>query len=342
LAYAETTGIELDELNKILKSIRKRKEFGFTELYAEDGEDRWIVIGSMSPAKSVAAVKKSPLDLKQQRIATEELERREEQLRKDKNWRIVNQSSSTASEPVVKTVRPAMSAELDRELKNLPPLKEPDERLAELEALLERPGLTPEVVEYLKKLAHKAEEQVKKGANDAIDKSIKDQEFLLPYYQKKLAQANVTIKKLLEKRGPNYKAKISRTPYDEIMGEADFSKLPQKVALSPDHLYSLHYIANSTEMKDLIEIFRKASDSDKATMLQEIPKIGDVPQNLFSIRSDANAEWKKESLWSELKLSDGEKYGYTISQIQAVIKKEPGAITAVKNAIKSLADRYRK
>jgi len=57
LAYAEKTGIELDELNKILKSIR-RQEYGFTNLYAEDGGEQWVVLGSMSAAKKVKSVKK--------------------------------------------------------------------------------------------------------------------------------------------------------------------------------------------------------------------------------------------------------------------------------------------
>jgi hypothetical protein len=58
LAYAEKTGIELDELNKVLKSIRRHKEYGFTELYAKDGEKQWIVLGSMSPAKQITKIKK--------------------------------------------------------------------------------------------------------------------------------------------------------------------------------------------------------------------------------------------------------------------------------------------
>lgn len=59
LAYAEKTGIDLKELNQILKSIRKQTQFGFTELYAEPGKEDWVVKGSMSAAKEVTHVKKS-------------------------------------------------------------------------------------------------------------------------------------------------------------------------------------------------------------------------------------------------------------------------------------------
>lgn len=60
LAYAEKTGIDQKELNQILKSIKKQKQFGFTELYAEDGGAEWLVLGSMSPAKKITSVKKKP------------------------------------------------------------------------------------------------------------------------------------------------------------------------------------------------------------------------------------------------------------------------------------------
>lgn len=58
LAYAEREGIDLDELNSILKSIKKRKEFGFSKLYAKDEGDYWQIYGSMSNGKKVTNVKK--------------------------------------------------------------------------------------------------------------------------------------------------------------------------------------------------------------------------------------------------------------------------------------------
>src|SRR5262249_24351048 len=58
LQYAEKEGIELKELNKILSKIRKRPEYGFTNLYAEASEDEWVIMGSMSAAKKVKKIKK--------------------------------------------------------------------------------------------------------------------------------------------------------------------------------------------------------------------------------------------------------------------------------------------
>ena len=58
LEYAEKEGIDLKELNSVLKSIKRQKQFGFKELYAEEGEGVWNVVGSMSPAKKVTSIKK--------------------------------------------------------------------------------------------------------------------------------------------------------------------------------------------------------------------------------------------------------------------------------------------
>ncbi len=62
LNYAEKTGIEEKELNRILKSILKRKEFGFSRLYAKEDpkqKKQWVVYGGMSPIKPVMSIKKS-------------------------------------------------------------------------------------------------------------------------------------------------------------------------------------------------------------------------------------------------------------------------------------------
>ena len=61
LKYAEKTGIEQKELNSILKKIKKRKEYGFKKLYAiedEKNNDKWVVMGSMSPEQTVSEIKK--------------------------------------------------------------------------------------------------------------------------------------------------------------------------------------------------------------------------------------------------------------------------------------------
>lgn len=58
LAYAEKTGISLKELNSILKSIKRNKEYGFTELRAEDKGDHWTLIGGMSASKPIEDLKK--------------------------------------------------------------------------------------------------------------------------------------------------------------------------------------------------------------------------------------------------------------------------------------------
>jgi hypothetical protein len=61
LAYAEREGIGEADLNRILKSIRKQKQFGFKELSAKGAGEYWLIHGSMSPGKEVTQVKKKSL-----------------------------------------------------------------------------------------------------------------------------------------------------------------------------------------------------------------------------------------------------------------------------------------
>lgn len=58
LAYAEKTGIGLDELNTVLKSIRRRKEYGLKDLKARDGGENWIVAATLNPTQDLKTVKK--------------------------------------------------------------------------------------------------------------------------------------------------------------------------------------------------------------------------------------------------------------------------------------------
>lgn len=61
LSYAEKEGVTLKELNRILKSIKKQKKFGFSKLYAKDDGEKWHVYGGMSLDKKVTEAKKKQL-----------------------------------------------------------------------------------------------------------------------------------------------------------------------------------------------------------------------------------------------------------------------------------------
>ena len=83
LAFAERTGISEPELNRILKSIRRQKQYGFKKLYAREkgtpqgratsgnGNTKtgtWMVFGSMSPEQKIVEIPKkeaSEVDLTQ-------------------------------------------------------------------------------------------------------------------------------------------------------------------------------------------------------------------------------------------------------------------------------------
>jgi hypothetical protein len=58
MEYGEKTGIGLSELKSILKAIRRRREFGFRELYVKDEGRKWGVYGSMSPGERITGVEK--------------------------------------------------------------------------------------------------------------------------------------------------------------------------------------------------------------------------------------------------------------------------------------------
>lgn len=56
LRYKEETGISFNELNAILKKIKKRKEFGFRDLYARKENKEWVIYGGMSPAEEIRRI----------------------------------------------------------------------------------------------------------------------------------------------------------------------------------------------------------------------------------------------------------------------------------------------
>ncbi|GJL83482.1 MAG: hypothetical protein DHS20C01_31160 [marine bacterium B5-7] len=61
LAFAEKNGISKKDLDRILNSIRRRKEFGFKKLSARESKEdkaKWVVYGSVNPSGTIVELKK--------------------------------------------------------------------------------------------------------------------------------------------------------------------------------------------------------------------------------------------------------------------------------------------
>lgn len=234
--------------------------------------------------------------------------------------------------------------ELEGELKKLPKLDQPDERAAAIRELLERQNWSDEAVSYLKELERRADSHAHNEAVDSSGRAKETAETSLALAKDLLRQASVTIKQSLRKLGPNYKNCISAKPFDEALGPVAFAKLSsEQRALSPDHVWSLDRIANSGEMTKLFEVYSKLQpgSAQRQQMLKEIAGIGDVKENLASMRRDANRDWKKEQLWSELNRAEGMKrYAYDNAAFGRALGLEKKAIEAVRKEIARIVAAY--
>ena len=204
--------------------------------------------GSVFPGPRPAAPATSrghELDMSGRLAAAQAVETTKRNIADQQAWLRANQPPAPTEPAEVQ--RPKMPPELAKAVRNLPPLSQPDERVAGLKGLLERPGLEPEEAEYLRALERKAEAESQKEAVDAVGKALATLATTLAREQETLRQASLTVKQLIEARGPNYKAKISRTPYDEVMGKEAYDKLPSRQQLVP--ITCIHCIRSRTRRR---------------------------------------------------------------------------------------------
>jgi hypothetical protein len=290
--------------------------------------------GDIDPARRAAAEKN--------------LAAHEADLAKEKQWQSRADAQPIDIDPA-KVKKPPLPRDIEQDLKKLPPLSEPDERAEQLRAMLKRPGLEPAVVKYLKALEAVAESQARKGAQAASAQRKGNLDTQVQHYQKELAEASKTANEILSARGPNYNAKTTATPFDQVMGEELWKALLAELKkagknwpkLHPDHFYPTSRIAKSAAMTRWMEVYAKASAAEKELMRKGLKNIGDLPDNLFSMRGDANTEWKKDQLWSELSPAGGVKYGYTEPQVRAMKDRETEIVKKVDAAIQAEVEKYK-
>src|SRR4029434_161272 len=97
-------------------------------------------------------------------------------------------------------------------------------------------------------------------------------------------EANSSVKKLMEKRGPNYRRKKRDAELDEVMDkdrakairDAEAAGTIDKTPLSPDHLIALTHIANLPELAPLFEIFPTLPKHVQKEMIRELVALGDI------------------------------------------------------------------
>src|SRR6266850_5158893 len=248
----------------------------------------------------------------------------------------------------------------DKDFAKLPRLGDEtaiDNRLEALEVLrqkLEKANkLTPEIADYLdwekKRLTLEREIQGGKEANVVDDTQIKDiKDVTLPAAEDEVRKASQTIKRLVEQRGPNFRAKKG-VGYDEIMGKERWEKLQatrEKVVrtkegkiidpLDTDHLFSLDAIANLPELAEFLKVFAKASKAIKDKMIEDLGTLGDIPANLKRMRYDANEGWKSNRSWHELDYAEAKKFGYEAADVDAMRAAENEAMKTILDEIDKL------
>jgi len=253
----------------------------------------------------------------------------------------------------------------DKDFAKLPRLGDEtaiDNRLEALEVLrqkLEKANkLTPEIADYLdwekKRLTLEREIQGGKEANVVDDTQIKDiKDVTLPAAEDEVRKASQTIKRLVEQRGPNFRAKKG-VGYDEIMGKERWEKLQatrEKVVrtkegkiidpLDTDHLFSLDAIANLPELAEFLKVFAKASKAIKDKMIEDLGTLGDIPANLKRMRYDANEGWKSNRSWHELDYAEAKKFGYEAADVDAMRAAENEAMKTILDEIDKLTTKYR-
>lgn len=255
-------------------------------------------------------------------------------------------------------LRPSKTPEADAILRKLADEPDLEERHGALQEQLADPTLKPETRKYL-------DWQLRRwGLTIAIAEAhhvlargpqkLKEQhEVEIPKAEAAQRDANRSIKKQMEKRGPNYRRMKNKAEFDEILQKTRFDERDaaaraapngKPLGISPDHLIPLDEIANMPELLPLFELHRDASPKLKAEILKALIDLGDIPKNLVAMRSDANANLKNKHSWHDIGPSDAleRQYGYTGDDIRKMRDREDQARAMIREHIAEAIKEFRK
>jgi hypothetical protein len=214
--------------------------------------------------------------------------------------------------------------------------------LDKIDVLLENPALSPATRQYLEwqkrawdyqrhqelaeRTTYAGGKQVLASEQEAKLASGHDRDLV----EKETKRVNKPLNKGLRSKGKNYTAK-KKVTFDEIMGKEHFEKVLASekskknitsIPLSPDHLVPVTEIANMRELTPLITIYQQSPEL-RREIRKSINALGDIKENLFAMRSDANEVLKGGKPWAQIDVKKAQEiYGYTLPQIQKMQARE--------------------
>jgi hypothetical protein len=240
--------------------------------------------------------------------------------------------------------------ELDQDFRNLARIEDFEQRLAELDKLQQRPGLSSAAESYLKWLREvwttRAELQDTTEGNRRVGEELERlRKVERPRAEAALRAASRAVKDFLRTEGPNYKKRRATVEYDEIIGKARWdakwgASQGKRPALATDHLVALDRIANLSELIEFLLIYEKSSDAVKAKMTEDLIGLGDIESNLVRMRKDAN-ESKSNKSWNDVTYEQMKKYGYENSDVDDTRKREGKELETIKQKIAEMTAKYR-
>lgn len=335
-----------------------------------------------SQAKSQKPVKQgsAPLDLAEAQLARQKLERAENDAAAKRSEALEAQemrNNSEARSAAVAALRPPETPEAtaavlkiarEREMEISRRKNEPEGRenaivgaLNKINTLLENPALSPATRKYLEwqerawTFQYEQERAAKTTYAGGKEVLASEQEAKLAsghdldLVDKEARKANQPINKGLRTEGENYAAK-KKVQFDEIMGKENFERVLAKekaqknvtsIPLSPDHLVPVTEIANMRELSPLIAIYQQEPEL-RLQIRESIEALGDIKENLFAMRSDANEGLKNGRPWARIDVKKAQEvYGYTLPQIRKMQDKEVEMRAKIVKKIEKLIDDYR-
>jgi len=295
-----------------------------------------------TPASAPTPKSTRPVMDPQRRVdAARHLEDSESAALRERQWQ-ANEGAKPATITVKKPEH--IPSDIEKELKDVMARtkNDPDERASELHAMSERKNLPPDVARYVKELALKADEAAAPGAMAASRRAEGMHASDAQRHSEALVQASKTVNDVLSQRGENYKAKTRLTPFDQVMGQEAFTARSKQgtIAVSPDHFYATSRIAQSKAMTEWMEVYAKAPPALRDKMRDALRAIGDSPENLFTMRSDANEQWKGARRWNDLNPADGARYGYSVADVKKMQAMEARIEATVEGKVHQQAEEF--
>lgn len=162
--------------------------------------------------------------------------------------------------------------------------------------------------------------------------------------------ANRSVKNHMRKTGKNYRSIKRKAKFDAILGKDRFDQLQnaakagqggKPIGISPDHLVSLDEIANMPALLPLFDIHQQASPALKAEIVAALQALGDLPDNLVPMRSDANEHLKSAKSWHDIDPKDAARYGYSAADVQMMRDRETAMRDAIHEHIKELIKTFK-